>query len=224
MILDKKLVTKTWYDFNQSIRKYYANYYIMSDCKSVYYGFNAGDCKSPLYLNTCGFIYNGVNDVFPDLMDYSYIYGDDFNKACKDKCTKLVREDGLLLMSDGKSGETFTIGKEMKESDARLVNKNYDTRCNNFLENEKCYLFSNKLSKDDIEAILEYKHLKFLLGNDKDKPVYIYLSAQLFPALKKLNDVRFNVYKVSDVLYDVTIRSSADWYGMISRYRIVNIY
>ena len=220
-IFDKKEI-KEFYELNQIIRKYYKNYIVFNNSSNIHYGLEPGDLKK---INTFKYSLVSLTKALPDIFNEVQIYGDELNNALKDKCSTVVREDSKLIMKNGKSETKFVVGRLVRESTIKKINTFINHH--NSLQ-PKSIIGVDVLDDRTLDNIIEYQHVKEVIGYNVDKdPINMYLTIQLFPAVKKLTTVKIEVGKYdSDVDFDtyvVNIISTNGNVTVMSTHRIINV-
>lgn len=205
------------YNLNQTIRKLFRNYIIFNNCRNIHYGFEKNDVKK-ISL----FKYSIVTLAFPlkEIFNNVYINGDEFNKALKDKCLKVVFNKNELIFFNGKSTNDFIVGRKINEIEERNLKLITDKHIS---LQPKELIDIHILDTETIEEIIKYGHVKETLTSYIGIPIKMYLTIQLVPAIKKLNNVKIEVGKGELDTYNVNIISSDGNVTILSTHRIVNV-
>ena len=222
--IDSAKVRKEMYDFNQAIRNVFIGYRYID---GMVIPIAMAAIKNRNIFARSLFFHTKYPEPFPFLED-SIVYPEPLAKALKDKCTEYQLRDGVHCLS-GKSKDgkelNYQIGTPMTENQ-KEDSSNYTGLVNFYKLHETESLGSYTLTDDDMKLILDYKVLEVDIAEYNGKPVHFIASKELFPVIKKVDNITINVYKndrTPNDIFEILIASNAPTWTFYSMHYLLSL-
>lgn len=218
MVLEKSTL-QLYYSANQLIKKLFKTFILTFNDSQSYGFYDDGEMLPKNKRIFLGSYFTGtINYPFGEIFNNTCIDTEIFNNALKDKCLRLDRTNKGLIMSDGDSGEKYTIASLVDPED---VTKQMDYVMSKTILTPNKEYPTYQLTDLQIAQLIGYQDVTIKLGE-----LRLIATVKLIPTLSKLKNVRIAVLSEpdDDNIYAISIVSSNsnNTFSFVSYHKVIN--
>lgn len=205
--LDNSKLRKPLYEFNQAIKQVYTDYRYIN---KMVIPLCMDSIKNQTLFKRSLFYWSGKEW---DFLTDCAVDPESLNKALNTKGYDYHKEDGNHYLTSQKTGDEYLVSTDLTKEQINDSGSYLGITALKNIHDSRKLINTYVLTQEDIEELLKYKSLERVIAVDNDVEVKMIMLKEIFPMIKKTNNIKIDVYgMVLEHVNDIVIHScSENW-------------